>query len=320
MGSSTVRDLSEDVELRRPPRLREGSRVAVIAPSSPAPERSLVARGLRTMRRLGLEPVMAPGVEGEVGYLAGSDRSRADDLLWALADESIDAVWCMRGGYGAQRTVAALDLEAVDALRDREPKALIGFSDITVLHALVSARLGWVSFHGPVVTSLAHPSAYTLAGVRDALFSAEPFTVAHAPGDDFVSTLHPGVAEAPLAGGCLTLLAAVVGTPLQVDFAGRIAFFEDVNEAPYRIDGYLSQLLAAGCFEGCAGIVIGEHTAVPESGLEQVFADLLVPLGIPCSHYLPLGHGDHLATLPIGAPARLDADRGELRVLVAGVR
>jgi len=281
----------------------------------------MLARGLRALARLELEPVLAPGVDEIDGYLAGSDRRRADDLLWALSDDAIDAVWCARGGYGAQRTVAALDLDAFDALRDREPKALVGFSDITVLHALISARLGWVSFYGPVVTSLGRASAYTLAGVRAALMTGEPFTVAPNPDDDFVSTLHAGQATGPLAGGCLSLLAAVAGTPLQVDFAGRIAFFEDVHEEPYRIDGRLSQLLAAGCFDGCAGIAIGEHVDTgPDGGLERVFADLLGPLEVPCCFYLPIGHGNHLATLPIGAQAQLDADHGVLRVAEPGVR
>jgi muramoyltetrapeptide carboxypeptidase len=309
VGSGAMPASAPSDATRRPARLRPGARVAVVAPSSPPPEPSMLGRGIRALGRLGLETVVAPGAWEVQGYLAGDDRRRAEDLLWALGDDSIDAVWCARGGYGAQRTVAALPDGELQALRGRDAKALIGFSDITVLHALVSARLGWVSFHGPVVSDLGRASEYTLAGVRDALFAAEPFTVAPHPDDEFVTTLVPGQAEGPLAGGCLTLLAALAGTPLQVDFAGRIAFFEDVHEPPYRIDGRLSQLLAAGCFRECAGIVIGEHVA-----------DLLAPLGIPCCFYLPLGHGAHLATLPIGARAQLDADQGVLRIVEPGVR
>jgi muramoyltetrapeptide carboxypeptidase len=306
-----------DAPARRPPRLREGARVAVIASSSGVLEASRLDRGVAELARLGLEAVLAPGVRRIRGYLAGGDRERAEDLLWALGDEEIDAVWSMRGGYGAQRTVAAIRPGEIEALAQRPAKPFVGFSDTTVLHALIGRRLGWVTFYGPDVVSLGARDALTLAGLRTALFDAEPYTVTAPAEDPWVSTLRPGVAEGPLAGGCLTLLAALAGTPLQIDFADRICFFEDVHESSYRIDGSLSQLLAAGCFDGCRGIVIGDHTETASEGLglEQVFEDLLGPLEIPSCFYLPLGHGEHLTTVPIGAPVRLDADAGTLSVL-----
>lgn len=314
-----------DESARRPPRLQAGSRVAVIAPSSGVLEPSDLDRGVAVLARLGLEVVLGPAVRDIRGYLAGEDRRRAEDLLWALGDDGVDAVWCARGGYGAQRTVAALDPGEMRSLAERPARPLIGYSDITVLHALVSARLGWPSFYGPTVTDLPQATDYTLAALRAALFTAEPYAVGPAGDDPWVSTLHGGRAEGELAGGCLTLLAALAGTPLQVNFAGRICFFEDVGEPIYEIDRYLCQLLAAGCFEGCRGIVIGElvdpRPAGPNTlGLEQVFADLLAPLGVPCCFYLPIGHGTHLATLPIGARVRLDADAGTLSILEPAVR
>jgi muramoyltetrapeptide carboxypeptidase len=309
---------------RRAPRLREGSRVGVIAPSSGVLEPSRLARGIAELERLGLEVTPAPYVHEIRGYLAGADRGRAEDLLWALTEPSLDAVWCARGGYGAQRTVAALTPAELGGLAGLPLKVMVGFSDITVLHALIARHLGWVTFYGPNVVSLGDRDAYTLAGLRAALFDAAPYVVGAHPDDPWVTTLHPGTAEAPLQGGCLTLLAALAGTSLQVDFADRICFFEDVDEDAYVIDRALSQLLAAGCLDGCRGIVIGEHARVRASGpsslgLEQVFDDLLSPLAIPCCHYLPLGHGEHLATVPLGAPVRLDADAGTLSVLEAPV-
>jgi muramoyltetrapeptide carboxypeptidase len=310
---------------RRPARLRPGSKVAVVGPSSGLLEPSVLERGLHALRSLGLEVSVAPGV-GEIrGYLAGDDRRRAEDLLRALADPSVDAVWCSRGGYGAQRTVAALDPAGLDAVAAGEPKVFVGFSDVTVLHALMSRRLGWVSFYGPTVASLRRASDYTIAGVRRALFDAEAFAVPADPDDAWVSTLVGGRAEGPLAGGCLTLLATLAGTALQVDFAGKVAFFEDTHETAERVDRYLSQLLAAGCFDGCLGVVIGDHTDTSAKGgsslgVEQVFADLIAPLGVPSCFYLPIGHGAHQATLPIGVRARVDADAGTLEILEAGVR
>jgi muramoyltetrapeptide carboxypeptidase len=314
-----------DASLACPPRLVPGARVGVIAPSSGVLEPSRLDRGVAELERMGLEVVLAPHVREIRGYLAGTDRERAEDLLWALGDRTVDAVWCARGGYGAQRTVAALAPGEIEDLADRAAKPFVGFSDITVLHSLVGRRLGWLTFYGPNVASLGDRDAYTLGGVQSALFEAEPYTVTAHPDDPWVSTLHPGVAEGPLAGGCLTLLSALAGTPLQVNFAGRICFFEDVDESAYAIDRALSQLLAAGCLDGCRGIAIGEHAHVvadgPSSlGLEQVFTDLLAPLGIPTCFYLPLGHGDHLATVPLGAPVRLDADAGTLSVLESPVR
>jgi muramoyltetrapeptide carboxypeptidase len=308
-----------------PKRLQPGARIGIVAPSSGILERSDLERGVAALRKLDLEPVLAAGVTDIYGYLAGQDAQRAEDLMWALSDDSIDAVWCARGGYGAQRTVAALAPDAASQLRGREPKPVIGYSDITVIHAFLSTQLGWKSFYGPTVCALGQASDYTLAALKAALFATDRFSVAAHPDDDWISTLVPGVAEAPLAGGCLTLLAALCGTPLQVDFNDRICFFEDVSEVPPTIDRYLSQLLAAGCFEGCRGILIGEHTDTAATGgsslgLEQVFADLLKPLGVPCCHFLPIGHGKHLATLPIGAQVRLDADRGVLDVLEPAVR
>ncbi len=298
----------------------------MVAPSSGVLEPSLLQRGARALEDLGLQVTLAPGVRSVRGYLAGEDRQRADDLLSALADESVDAVWCARGGYGAQRTVAAaLGDERLDALEGVPPKVFIGFSDVTVLHSLLAHRLGWVTFYGPLLTSLGRASSYTLDSLRAALFDAAPYEVGRNPDDPWVTTVVPGATEGRLAGGCLKLLAAIVGTPLQVDFAGRVAFFEDIDETPLSIDRSLSQLLAAGCFEGCRGIAIGEHVDVEASGgsslgLEQVFSDLLEPLGVPCCFGLPLGHGKHLATVPIGVPCRLDADAGSLALLEAGVR
>lgn len=314
---------ADDGSRALPPRLRPGARVGVIAPSSGTLEPSTVARGAAELQKMGLEVVFGAHVREHRGYLAGEDRARAEDLLWALGDPSLDAVWCARGGYGAQRTVAALAPGEIEALADRPPKVFIGFSDVTVLHALIGHRLGWVTFYGPNISSLGDRDRFTLDGVRRALFDAAPYAVTAHPDDPWVSTLHPGVAEGPLAGGCLTLLSALAGTPLQTNFAGRILFFEEVHERAYAIDRALSQLLAAGCLDGCRGIAIGEHTDVPEDGpslgVEQVFEDLLGPLGIPICFYLPLGHGEHLATVPLGAPVQLDADAGTLAVLDAPV-
>jgi muramoyltetrapeptide carboxypeptidase len=307
--------------LPRPPgRLKPDNRVAVIAPSSTVFEPSALDRGIRVLERMGLKIVIGAATRDVRGYLAGEDSRRAEDLLWALSDDSIDVIWCARGGYGAQRTVAALDETALDALVGGRPKAFIGFPDVTVIHALISRRLGWISFYGPGVSKMGRANEYTLEGVRSALFEGQTFKVGPRPDDDWVTTLVPGKATGILAGGCLPRLASLVGTPLQVNFDGKVCFFEDVSESVLGVDDHLSQMIGAGCFEGCLGIAIGDHLDVTPQGetslgLEQVFADLLAPLSIPCFFYLPIGHAPHQATLPIGATVHLDADKGIIEIL-----
>lgn len=307
-------------ERRRPGRLASGDCLAVVAPSSPVPEFSLAKRGFAKLSELGFELDFAPHMAESRGYLAGSDADRADDLLWALGHPRAKGIICLRGGYGAMRTVLALDHDAVRGLSSAPPKVFLGFSDITVLHAYLARELGWVTFYGPVVTSLGLGStSYTLEALLKAVMEPAPFAVEPNPDDPFVDTLVGGRADGVLDGGCLTLLASLVGTPWQPDFSGKIVFFEDVDEEPYGIDGCLTQLLGAGALRGCAGIVIGEHANCrPRGGnslgLEEVFSDLLTPLGVPTIYNLPIGHGRHIATLPLGVSARLDADRPRLEL------
>lgn len=172
---------------------------------------------------------------------------------------------------------------------------------------------------GAMVPSFGKPTAYTFAAFERALMRAEPFEVLPDPDDRYVEALVPGIAEGELVGGCLSLLASLAGTPWEVRAGGAILFFEDVHEAPYRVDRLLSQLLAAGALSRCAGIVIGEHVGCgPGPGntlaLEQVVRDLLLLLGVPALYHLPIGHGRCPATVPLGARPRLDADAGRLWV------
>ncbi|MDQ6602024.1 MAG: LD-carboxypeptidase [Chloroflexota bacterium] len=309
---------------QKPPRLQAGMTLGVVAPSSQIFERSVTWRGVEALEKLGFNVVFAPHAHDRYGYIAGSDRDRADDLLSMFFRDDVDAVICMRGGVGANRTANALDRELLAKLKDRPPKPFIGFSDITVPHAIFAKELNWVTFYGPMVITFPRATEYTLAAFRRALMETEPFDILPDPDDSYVETMVPGVAEGELVGGCLQLLAALVGTPWEVETRGKILFFEDVHVPPFSIDRSLSQLIAAGKLQECAGIVIGEHTDcvpknAPSLSLEQVFDDLIRPLGIPTLYHLPIGHGKHLATLPIGVQARLDATNKTLSILEPGV-
>ncbi|GAC1365087.1 MAG: LD-carboxypeptidase [Herpetosiphon sp.] len=309
----------------KPPMLEAGMTIGIVAPCSQMPERSTTRRGVMELERLGFRVVFGEHAGDQYGYLAGQDEDRAEDLLAMLEREDVDAVMCLRGGYGALRTVRALDLARLRRLAGKAAKVFIGFSDVTVLHAVLQRELGWTTFYGPMVLTLAHATPYTLEALRRGVMATEPFDVLPDPDDLYVETMVAGMVEAPLVGGCLALVTALLGTPWEIDLRGKIFFWEDVHAAPYQIDRMLSQLLAAGKIQECAGFVIGEHADCgahsPGStlGLEQVFDDLIRPLGLPTLYHLPIGHGQHLATLPIGCRAVLDAGEKTLKILEPGV-
>jgi muramoyltetrapeptide carboxypeptidase len=276
------------------------------------------------LEALGFRLKLGRHVRDRHGYLAGTDGERAEDFMRTWGDPEVDGVLCLRGGYGSARIVDRLDYAAIAA----NPKPFIGFSDITALHLAIGQRANLVTFYGPMVSTLANPrlSAYTRDGFVRAVSGDEPLgAIPPNPDDPWVETISGGEAEGELVGGCLQLLANAVGTPDDFDWRGKIVFLEDVNEEPYSVDGNLNQLLRAGKLDGVAGIVIAEHEgcvprehrpAFPSTlSVEDVIDELIRPLSVPTIYNLPLGHGKHLATLPLGVRARLDADARTLEIL-----
>lgn len=300
----------------RPPALRPGSRVALVAGAGPVPEGG-VNRAIERVETLGWEAVPGNNCRCRTGYLAGTDAERAADLNGALRDPSIAAIWFLRGGYGTMRILPQVDW---DALRTH-PKALIGFSDNTAVH-LAAQRAGVVGFHGP------HPHTPEFPDfARDELLRvltvAEPAGVLPLPAGGRAETLAGGVAEGPLLGGNLSLLSATLGTPYAIRPEGAILFFEEVGEHPYRLDRLLSHLRLAGVLDAVAGIAVGGITETPDiegapDGMEVVH-DRLDGLGIPIATGFPFGHIDDNWTLPLGVRARLDADAGTLALLEPAV-
>jgi muramoyltetrapeptide carboxypeptidase len=295
----------------RPPRLREGARVALVAPAGPVvPERIDIA--LERCRRYGLEPVLGAAARGTHGtYLAGSDTERLHDLQQALVDPGIDAVWALRGGYGTMRLLAELDLEPLT----RQPRAYLGFSDNTAIHLALQAR-GVVSFHAPHAGGDATELAE--AELRRVLWDAAPAGPLPVPEDRPGVTLLPGTAEGPLTGGNLSLLAAMCGTPAQPRAAGSILFIEEIGEEAYRIDRAWMQLLLSGALDGVAGIAFGRFTDCGD-GLLEFLEGLAAPLGVPVLADLPIGHEPDNWTLPMGVRARLDTGAGTVELLEGAV-
>ncbi|MGW1353260.1 LD-carboxypeptidase [Streptomyces sp. sk2.1] len=292
--------------LTRPARLRPGARVAVVAPSGPVPADRLEA-GLDVLRGWGLEPVEAPHVRDihpELDYLGGADAARARGLQEAWCDPSVDAVICARGGYGAHRMV---DLVDWTAMRAAGPKVFVGYSDITVLHEAFARHLGIVTLHGPMAateTFLKDPD--TQESLRATLFEPETVRTLGLPG---AGTLVPGRAEGVTYGGCVSLLAADLGTPhARTSARGGLLVIEDTTEDPYSVDRILTQLLRSGALAGVAGVACGSWAGCgPYEEVRAVLLDRLGPLGVPVVEELGFGHGPTTLTIPLGVPAVLDA-------------
>jgi muramoyltetrapeptide carboxypeptidase len=305
---------------RRPARLRPGSKVAVVGPSSPGDPDAL-AEGCRILTGWGLDVragAHALAQHPTLEYLAGEDAGRAADLQQAWLDPAVEAILCARGGYGAQRIVDQLDWPA---MAGAEPKILTGFSDITTLHEAIALRLHVATVHAPNICGdgfTAHPAARK--ALRQALFDPEappPLT------SDPAAWLASGHAAGLTAGGNLSMIAASLGTTDgrgTGGFAGRILLLEDVNEDCYRLDRMLTQLLRSGALDGVAGIVLGTWTGCkPAEGVRLVMADRLGGLGVPVAWGTGFGHTAPQPAIPLGVPAVLDAATGTLTFLEAAV-
>lgn len=315
----------------RPRRLSPGQTVGLVAPSSAPNEPEDIRFGIEVLESLGFHVRPGAHVFDRQGYLAGADATRAADLNAMFADDGIDAIWCVRGGYGASRILPMLDY---DRMR-RSPKALIGFSDITALHMALHTQADLVSFHGPVAWRAFTP--YTLlewkrvlceTNVPVRLGAPPPFEPREGQVDrkNRVMTLAPGRARGRLVGGNLCLMAHLTGTRYAPDLRGAILFLEDVDEPYYRIDRFLTQLWLSGSLDGVAGVVFGKFTRCEPSAsfvqnrvLEDILAERCRTLGVPAISGFMVGHVDDQTTLPIGCLAELDADAGTVTLLEAGV-
>ncbi|GAA5184192.1 LD-carboxypeptidase [Rugosimonospora acidiphila] len=300
--------------IRRPPALRAGDTVAVVAPSGPVrPER--IAQGLALLESWGLTVVPGAEVYARHGYLAGTDTQRGAALAWALTDPAIRGVFCARGGYGAQRVVDGLDLAGIG----RDPKLVVGFSDITALHLALWRGARLASVHGPVLTQLTEEfPAVSVAALRTAIMSEQPVLLHREPEAETGSVTVPGPpVTGTLLGGNLCLLAASLGTPDLPPLDGAILMIEEVEEPPYKVDRMLTQLRRAGVLRGVAGIAVGQFTDCADEwpmSIVDVLLDRLGDLGVPVLGGLPFGHGEAARSVPVGVPATLDVSAGTLTV------
>lgn len=303
--------------IRRPPALRRGDSVVVVAPSGPVREER-IAEGLALLSSWGLEVVLGADVYARHGYLAGTDDRRGASLAAALADPAVRGVVCARGGYGAQRIVDTLDLGVLS----RDPKLVIGFSDITALHLALWRGARLASVHGPVLTQLtgAFPAG-SLASLRSVIMSDRRVVLTRDPQAETGPVTVPGPAvTGTLLGGNLCLLTASLGTPDFPSLDGAILMIEEVDEPPYKVDRMLTQLRRSGVLRGVAGIAVGQFTGCVDEwpmSVVDVLVDRLGDLGVPVLGGLPVGHGQAALSVPVGVPATLDVAAGTLTASAA---
>ena len=302
--------------------LPSGGTIGVPAPASPYENRSEILRGVEWWESKGYKVKLSEAVYAQDDYVAGSAEQRARDLETLFADDEVDVVQALQGGYGAMQTLPHLDFAVIA----RNPKPFVGFSDITALHTAFRLRTGLPSFYGVGLTGVGdkEKTDFTRDRLLAVLGGDAVGEVPRAPDDPYVRALRGGRVTGPLVGGCLWLLLQSMGTPWELDLDGAIFFFEDVDAPPYYIDGMLTQLRLAGKLENVAGVVVGELVKCdwredrPEwprtKSIEDVLEEHLEPLHVPVIYKLPLGHGKHLATLPLGATATLDGDARTLTV------
>jgi muramoyltetrapeptide carboxypeptidase len=304
--------------VRKPPRIRSGDLVGVIAPAGPL-ETGRLEAGVQVLEGWGLRVTMGDAVRRRRAYLAGDDEERRADLQRMIDDPDVRAIFCARGGYGSQRLLPGLDLRG---LAER-PKPIVGYSDVTaLLNAVVDA--GAVAVHGPMVASdIARGlSRRSEAQLWSVLSDASYVWQAEVP-----LVIRPGTASGRLMGGNLTVLAATLGTPWAPDTDGAVLFLEDVREPPYRIDRLLTQMAQAGKLAHLAGMVFGTFAGCEPAGGADVLdvvraccGDLPCPVGVG----LPAGHdtggiGCENLALPLGVSVVLDTERACLAALEPAV-
>lgn len=301
--------------LVRPRALRPGDRLAVLCVSGPVDAEPLAA-GLDALRFAGLDPVTYPSLTdpGTMRpYLAGDDAMRARDLRAALTEPGIAGILFARGGYGAQRTLEAMDWDGLSPEAGLPPKVLAGYSDVTAVLEAVAVRLGWASLFSPMATIRGEAAHYSFGSLLRTLMRPDQAMTIRYPQ---AVTLVPGVARGVTTGGTLSLLTSSVGTGTSRPARGGILLLEDVGEEPYRVDRMLTQLRRSGYLDGVAGIVTGTFTGCePPELIQDILAERLGSLAVPMLAWANVGHGGPFQTFPLGIAAELDAGHATLRLV-----
>lgn len=314
----------------KPPRLRPGDTVGLVAPASATFQQVELDIARESLEALGLRVKIGQHIMDRHGSLGGQDKDRAADINRFFSDDGVKAVLPTRGGWGTSRLLPLLDYDVIR----RNPKILMGYSDITALLNGIHARTGLVTFHGP--NAGGRWDEYSVGLVRRVLFDAEAVTFDNPKGtndrnvltqiENRIRTITPGKATGRLLGGNLTVLTAILGSPYVPDFSNAILFLEDVGEDWYRVDRMMTSLKLAGILGKVRGVIFGTCSECgPGEGFasftpEEIFADHLAPLGVPAWQGAMIGHAQPQWTLPVGAMVTIDATLGTVAMAEGAVK
>ena len=305
-----------DQSVIKPKGLQKGDLIGITAPAGCIWNKWHVDKIEGILGDLGFRTKVGATVYKQEGYLAGTDKMRADELMEMFEDNSIRAILTMRGGWGCARILDLLDFERIQ----KHPKVLMGFSDITSLINALYAKTGLVTYHGPCGYS--SWGDFTTSHVINAVVKGIPFEMSN-PSDnvEHLNTLSSGKAQGILVGGNLTVICSMIGTPYLADWSDKILFLEEIKEEPYRVDRMLWQLKQAGVFDQINGLVLGSFRKCepeePEKSfdLQEVFRQHFSTATFPVYQGASFGHIAPKFTLPIGIRAEMDADKFVLRTL-----
>lgn len=301
----------------KPKRLKFGDTIGLVAPASPT-TRDKVDKSYRKLIEMGFNVVVGKSCYLQYGYLAGEDNIRAEDLNNMFADEKVDGIICLRGGYGTLRILDLLDYELIK----NNPKVFVGYSDITALHIAFNQLSNLVTFHGPMVSSdiIGNFSEFSEKSLYNAILEEDFEPHLENPSEEVI-TIHEGVAEGEIIGGNLTLIVSTLATSYEINTKGKILFIEEIEEEPYKIDRMLTQLRLSRKLDESVGIILGNFkNCVPKDydsslTLEEVIYSIIKPLNKPTISNFQAGHCDPTITIPFGVKARLNAHEKKLILL-----
>lgn len=315
LSAENLSHLEEQKYILKPKRLKEGDTIAISSPAGAVWEEKQIEKFSGILSSLGFKVVKGETLYQKYGYFAGTDEVRANELNTFFSNPEIKGIFCMKGGWGCARIIDKLNYDLIK----KNPKVLIGFSDITTLLNVIYAKTGLVTFHGPVGNS----------GWND--FSTDAFRnvimnglAAEMPlslkAEDTMTTINKGIANGILVGGNLSVLTGLLGSSYLPDWNGKILFLEEVKEEPYRIDKMFTQLKLNGILDSISGLVLGKFSKCTAEEPDKAFTFMQVleqhikPLGIPAFYGAAFGHTENKLTLPVGIEAEMNAEKGSLKL------
>jgi len=296
----------------KPPSLQKGGKIGIIAPAGPVSESDLVP-AIKRLSSYGYRVLPATHLYDRSGYLAGDDLSRLEDLHAMFQDEDVKAIFCARGGYGTLRLLDRIDFDLIR----KNPKILVGYSDITALLLGIYSKTGLITFHGPMVKEIADKKDQDLGLFFDLVSHGRGLEMDLSEG----IVLVEGRGAGTLLGGNLTLVSHLIGTPFMPSLNKAILFIEERGEPLYRIDRILTHLRLGGFLERLSGLIAGSFIDCGDAtDLNRLLKETLSPVGIPLVSGLPFGHGKDNAPLPVGMQAVLDTTQMTLSIRGSAVR